>query len=186
MIHRYDDIPKLFYSEETDEPFRSCVDCGCSLLVGELDYSIQKMFVRDEAVFEYALCRACTERLREELSQETMLAYQSFLFSTADLSNRIGLMQDPEAHEFSEWVESCLVCHKPRSECHRFSISGMFSGASLVLAEFPAMVCDDCEQEMGQLTSKETQDRWNRFVEENFDGPPGVEADSPYSQPILF
>ncbi len=185
-MHRYDDIPKLFHSEETEEPFAACIDCGCVLLGGELDYTVQKVFVRDEAVFEYAMCRACSEKLRAELSIETQIAYQSFLMSSADLSNRVELVRSPEDFEFDDWIESCLVCHKLRTECYRFSLCGMFSGSSLILAEFPAMICDDCEKQMGSLTSKETQDRWNRFVEDNFDGPPGIETDSPYSQPMLI
>lgn len=179
-------ITKMFFSEETDQPFRSCIDCGCELLLGHSPYTVQKVFVRDEAVFEYAMCRECAERLRTELSTETQLAYQEFLFSTADLSNRIDFIREPDEHEFDEWVESCLVCHKPRTECYRYSLCGMLIGSQIALGEFPAIVCDDCEKQLSELTSKETRDRWDRFVEENFDGPPGIETDSPYTQPILI
>ena len=186
MHRREHEITKFFYSEETDQPFRNCIDCDCELLLGDVPYTVQKVFVRDEAVFEYAMCATCAERLRAELSTETQLAYQQFLFSSADLSNRIGLVREPDEHELDEWIESCMVCHKPRSECYRFSLCGLLTGAKILLSEFPAIVCDDCEKELSELTSKETRDRWDRFVEENFDGPPGVEMDSPYSQPILI
>ncbi len=186
MFGRHEEIPKIFYSEETEEPFARCIDCECDLLTEGLNYTVQKVFVRKEAVFEYAMCRGCAEKLRTELSEGTQLAYQSFLFSSAGLSNRVELVRDSDSHQFDEWIESCLVCHKSRNDCYRFSLCGLLSGSSLILAEFPAMICDDCEREMGALTSKDTQDRWNRFVEENFDGPPGIESDSPYTQPMLI
>ncbi|MFK7819185.1 MAG: hypothetical protein AB8G99_10730 [Planctomycetaceae bacterium] len=186
MERRQHDIPKIFYSAETELPFRSCIDCGDELLLGEIPYTVQKVFVRDEAVFEYAMCRTCAEALRQQLSVETQMAYQEFLFSTADLSNRVDLLREPDEFEFDDWIEACLVCHKPRSECHRYSISGMLLGHKIMLAEFPAIVCEDCEKELSKLTSKETRDRWDRFVEENFDGPPGIEMDSPHTQPILI
>lgn len=186
MFHRYVEIPKLFYSEETEAPFAHCIDCDCALLPGEQDYTVQKVFVRDEAVFEYAMCRPCAEKLRTQLSQETQTAYSEFLFASADLSLRLPLVLEPEDRTYEDWVENCLVCAKPRSDCYRFSLCGVFNGSSLVLGEFPAVICEDCEKQLSELTSKETQDRWNQFVEENFDGPPGVELDSPYTQPMLL
>lgn len=186
MERRLHDIPKLFWSEETENPFRSCIDCGDELLLGELDYTVQKVIVRDEAVFEYAMCRGCAEKLRAELSFETQIAFHEFLFSNADLSNRIGFLREPDEFEVEDWIAGCLVCHKPRTECYRYSLCGLLLGARIVLGEFPAMICDDCEKQMGELTSQETRDRWDRFIQENFDGPPGVEADSPTGQPILL
>lgn len=186
MNRRQARIPRIFYSEETDRPFENCIDCGGDLLLGELEYTVQKVIVRDEAVFEYAMCRPCAEKLRTELSEETQAAYQRFLYSSADLSNRIGFVFDADSHEFDEWIEGCLVCHKPRTECYRYSLCGLLTGPSLILAEFPAIICDDCEKQLGELTSKKTRDRWDRFVEERFDGPPGIESDSPYTQPVLI
>ena len=186
MQRREHDIPKIFYSEETSLPFRNCIDCDCELLLGEVPYTVQKIFVRDEAVFEYAICTPCAEKLRAELSKETLVAFQQFLSSAADFSNRIGFVREPDAYDWDEWIESCLVCQKPRSDCYRFSLCGLLTGSKLMLAEFPAIVCEDCEKKLGELTSKETRDRWDRFVEENFDGPPGIEMDSPYTQPILI
>jgi protein-arginine kinase activator protein McsA len=186
MERREHDIPKIFYSAETDLPFQTCIDCGGELLLNDVPYTIQKVIVRNESVFEYAMCRDCAECLRQQLSVETQMAYQEFLFSSADLSNRIDLIRQPLEFEFEDWIEACLVCHKPRSECYRYSVCGMLLGPKLLLAEFPAIVCEDCEKQLSELTSKETRDRWDQFVEENFDGPPGVEIDSPSTQPILI
>jgi hypothetical protein len=48
------------------------------------------------------------------------------------------------------------------------------------------MICDKCEQSMAGLVSKKTRDAWDRFIEEHFDGPPGVESDLPSSYPVAF
>jgi len=48
------------------------------------------------------------------------------------------------------------------------------------------MICDKCESGLQDLISAQTRDRWNRFIDENFDGPPGMEVDSPWSHPVAF
>lgn len=176
------EVPRVFYPEGSDEPFQNCVDCDRELLSGYVPYSIQKVMVRNESVFEFAICHNCMERMRRELSEETQAAYQKFLYESGP--RRLEELQHaPDGIDVEEWIQSCMVCEKSQDECYRFTLFGMAIGQRV---PFGMIVCDDCEKKLGELTSKETRDRWDRFVEENFDGPPGVEADSPYGQPILI
>lgn len=176
------EIPKFFYPEASDEPFRNCVDCDCDLLTGVVPYSIQKVMVLNESVFEFAMCHNCMERMRTELSEETQIAYQTFLYESGP-QRLEELRNSTEGIVIEEWIQSCMVCEKQQDDCHRFTMFGMAIGERL---PFAMMVCDECEKKLGELTSKETRDRWDRFVEENFDSPPGIEIDSPFGQPILL
>ena len=56
------ETPAYLFSEETDAPFQTCIDCGRSLSAGQeegvlLPYMVQKLIVRNESVFEFALPR---------------------------------------------------------------------------------------------------------------------------------
>lgn len=181
------EIPPLFYSEETERPFSRCVDCNTELLLPggsnrdePVLYQTHKVFVRNEAVFELAICFECQECLRREFSEETAQAIAEYLQEhlTIDPWSRRG--------SFEECIARCLGCEKPREECYRYSMSGMFGGPSLLLIPGPYILCNDCEVDIAGLISRKTRDAWDRFVDEHFDGPPGVEADDWDRTPMLI
>ena len=183
-------IPQLFWSEYLEGPFENCIDCGCPLPEAD-HYLIQRSFVGTEPVFEFAICKRCHEALGGQCSEETSQAVTSFMMSA--LSDRmLELQQDVTAEEILEKsVNECIVCSKSRSECHRYGLAGISMGSELVVemslfARSPLMICHDCELQMSELVSKKTRDTWDRFVEENFDGPPGVGLDLPHGAPMLI
>ena len=88
-------------------------------------------------------------------------------------------------------MDYCLVCGADRETCHRYSLAGLCQDAQLVaqmtpVSRTPLMICSDCEEGMAHLVSKKTRDAWDRFIDEHFDGPPGVESDVPGSYPVAF
>lgn len=179
------EIPPLFYSEETRQSFETCIDCGVALLEPNAEddrvyYQVHKVFVRNEAVFEFAICSDCQECLRQEFSEETAAAIMEFCrehLSAVDLIRR---------GSFEECIESCFVCKRPRNECHRYSLSGMMAGRAMLLSQGPHVLCEDCESNIGELISQETRDSWDRFVNDHFDAPPGVEVDDWDRTPMLI
>ena len=85
----------------------------------------------------------------------------------------------------------CVICGLEREQCHRYSVAGLCRDSEIVaqvtpISRTPLMVCEKCEMGMADLISEKTRDSWDRFVEEHFDGPPGVEVDSPSSYPMPF
>ena len=48
------------------------------------------------------------------------------------------------------------------------------------------MMCEDCNSALSEQISKQTRDSWDRFVEDHFNGPPGIELDSPSQHPVLI
>lgn len=183
-------VPRLFWSEYADAPFERCIDCDCELQETDF-YLIQKCYVGTEPVFEFAICHACRDGITARCSEETSQAVHSFLMEY--LSRR-----ERDFEEFSDVDEvlnkclnECIVCCKARSACHRYNIAGLFHASDLVVqltpqAQSPLMICQDCESSMSDLISQQTRDTWDRFVEENFDGPPGVDIDLPTGAPVLI
>lgn len=193
-------IPRQFFSEYTELPFARCVDCDCSLLTGETVYSVIKHVVGQEVVFEMAICMACAARMREQYSEETSENIQSYIENK--LQERLyksleemELDTESEQQEFTveDGVAACAFCEKPRSDCHRYEMVGLFQENEIILESgnginfsSPMMLCQDCNSEVAKLISKKTRDLWDRFIEEHFDGPPGIEIDGPQLEPILF
>jgi hypothetical protein len=208
----HQDIPKLFYSAYSDEPFDKCVDCHREL-TDEVIYVVQKHFVADETVFEMAICFECNQDLNKRLSEESKNAIQQFLEERSsevqrklpeaersddkeeDVDNDFDSWFDsiepvPEATEF---LNACAYCGMERDSCHRHAISGVFQGGSVIvhdMAEFnlhwPMLICEKCVEATNDLISEKTRDEWNRFVEHHFDGPPGLEVDWPTQQPVFM
>jgi hypothetical protein len=179
------EIPRLFYSEETDLPFERCIDCDRALLsptddLGFVSYQVSKVFVRNEAVFEFAMCADCQGRLHQEFSEETCEAIIQFC-----RENMMGIFQS-QHDSFQETIAACVVCDRAREDCHRYSLGGLFSGMSLQLTPWPHIICDECESQVGELISQKTRDAWDRFVEEHFDSPPGMEIDDWSKMPMLI
>ena len=203
-------LPKLFESEYTGRPFGRCIDCDADLLGEREDsdvpkntkshqdtvfdvlppeqmyYQVQKIIVGNEAVFEYAMCRDCVKKLQVEFSNQTQTAMIRFVAENVDFSQLKARVSNAEKHSVDDWLSACLICNRPRVECHRYTLAGFCVGIRLVVGPGPVIICDNCEHRYGELISDETLRRWDRFVEDHFDSPPWVEADMPNSMPVLL
>ena len=200
-------IPRPLWSEYSGVPFVRCIDCEVPLLEANA-YLIQKKFVAGEAIFEMAMCERCRDRMAQAYSEETrrnIIAYMAEQFcrnAAADTEGdegeeprvvEISEIEDPEegARMLRRCLDYCLMCGTERKKCHRYSLAGLCRDNEVVaqvtpVSQTPVMVCDKCEQGMDNLISQQTRDSWDRFVEEHFDGPPGVESDVPGSYPMVF
>lgn len=187
-------MPPPLWSDYLEGPFEECVDCG-GRLADSAVYIVQKRFVAGEAVFEMAICESCRAKLVSEYSQETLRNIEQFLTDKDGLGERLRSLPPDLLRDRQRFLEYCLnhcvVCETPRDQLQRYTLAAGGRQDSLILqlipfGQSPMLVCDKCETGMQDLISQQTRDRWNRFVEENFDGPPGVEVDSPWSQPVPF
>ena len=199
------DIPKMFWSVYSEKPFQSCLKCKVPLVEANT-FVVQKRVVGDETVFEMAMCERCREQMANEFSEETrenltnhmneqLLNSAEKLAAEADDDGHIVVAEitDDEVGQkmMNDSIDHCMMCEKARSECHRYSLMSLCSDDQLIaqvtpIVRTPMMMCEDCEGSMSDLVSQKTRDQWNDFVEEHFDGPPGVSLDSPSSYPIGF
>lgn len=198
-------VPKLFWSEYSGKPFLKCIGCKIPLMESNM-HVVKKRIVGGEAVFEMAMCNGCQEKQAKEMSEETRKNITAYMAKQFQQQAAKHLPDDGEEHVIeiahveneeegqallNRCTDKCMICEVDRSECHRYSIAGMCQDANLVVqvtpvVQTPFMVCEKCEMQMSELVSQETRDSWDRFVQENFDGPPGVEIDSPDHYPMAF
>jgi hypothetical protein len=186
------EIPAYLWSVSAEAPFSECLDCQRPLLaLGEqqamdtpgclaIGYQIQKLIVRGESVFEYALCMQCMQQLSLRFSEETKESVSRFV--------RTRLQSFPliTSEQALAGDLRCLICQCPRRDCYRYSLMGYCLGLWLMVNPGPVIVCEKCEEELSSLISEKTRREWDRFVEDHFDSPPGVEADSPHGIPMLI
>jgi hypothetical protein len=212
--HDTSEVPRDFWSEYSEQPFETCVQCESRLYSDpRRGYIIQKHVVAGETVFEMAICVACAHQLHEEFSDESRRSLNEFVrqaperrrreadsVSHAYLTPVIGQVPAAQQENLNKhralWQEralsSCAICAKLRSECHRYS----FGTACLANGMFtvlpgpedlgsPFLICEDCELQLNECVSTQTRDAWDRFVEDNFDGPPELSVD-PHELTLIF
>jgi len=199
-------IPEIFWSAYSGEPFVRCIDCEVPLIESNL-YIIQKRFVAGEAIFEMAMCERCRDKMIQEYSEETRRNITAFIreqFKKPLAPDNAAPAEDVTVVEFQEindpedgtamldqCIEFCMLCGIRREDCHRYSLTGLCRADEIIaqitpISRTPLMVCEKCELGMADLVSQQTRDSWDRFIQKHFDGPPGVETDSPSSYPMAF
>ncbi|MFG0334557.1 MAG: hypothetical protein ACF8TS_14470 [Maioricimonas sp. JB049] len=205
-MSRDDHVPPAFYSEYSGRPFERCLDCDTEL--ASVNHIVQKFIVGDEAVFEMAVCMKCVDTLRQDFSQESRQAVErSVREALQERRAREAAMPPPDdlpddaesdaapggPQRGAGNIRECLICGVPRMECHRYHIASMFIVYDWIAAEtteaqvaLPMMVCDSCNSRISGQISQQTRDAWDRYVDEHFDGPPGIHLDRPSEHPVMF
>ena len=149
-------IPREFYSEYEERPFKTCSRCGESLASFE-NYQINKAYRNSECVVEFALCAQCRDKMFEEFSEESK-------------QNLTRHQQDNMLD--TNGIESCCFCGQSPSEVPMkdYIITALCEGVGLLDS---VMICFPCQEKMLELLSEHTKDVRRRFYEEL----PGVPPD---------
>lgn len=176
------EIPKIFHSLEHDGLFKSCLTCNRRFDKIDEPYIINKVFQGPECVFEFAICQTCREETIESFSEESKTRLRKMAEENPILQKRSERFTDSENHE--EWTSECAHCAAPASEIENFTTECLSFGDYMVYDPYPILVCDSCIEKNQKLLSETTQDQWNRFILDNFEGPP-ADALKPDKVPVL-
>jgi hypothetical protein len=157
-------------SEETGEPFSHCLCCRMPLVEVAAPWLINKEYVRDECVLEYAVCQPCRDVVTELLSEESKASVRRFLESEIDWDARTKEFM--LSHDITERFDRCIACRTPRAELEGFGISALFdSGGSLITGALPLLICQPCIGRMTESLSEQSRKVWKTFLAEHFAGP---------------
>jgi len=157
-------IPPGFDSFEHGEPFRLCSVCSCDLNDSRWGYLIQKSYIADRLIFECAICTSCCKAFGQEMSRPSKKAVRKFVRRNRQVK---GVL------------DQCHFCLLPVRELTEYSqIIDCMDGEMLVW-QHPLVFCGDCETDLYNCLSKSTRDDHDRWMDENFGLPPGVEIDLP-------
>lgn len=153
--HNSQEIPEELYSFNTGKPFDKCSDCERDLLrPGEL-YVIEKAFRQYEGytakdvVFECAICLHCAERIKNELSEESMANMMRFYEEMMT-----GSQQLPEGDTLSH----CVVTGRKKEDLASYQVNALCEGGRLSLFQPPYLVSAAVLDDMNDILSESTRD----------------------------
>lgn len=178
IIDEVTDIPTVFHSFADQQAFQHCISCGINVMQTETEYLIEKAFRRypgfetQDVIFEYAMCLNCAERMRQELSKESMRNIQDFFDQRVDFYGRRQEMLYEHALNCDAWLDRCIVTGKPRAELQEYQIYGHCRGDRFLFSYMPYMISDEAMDSMSGLLSEKTQGEIDRFIDDNFGLPP--------------
>ena len=176
-------IPDIFLSTDTGAPMTRCVQCDYDLLKGDRYYVIEKVFKRypdlgkTEVLFEYAICSKCYEKMKEDLSAESMANLSQYMIHNTDVKAMQKRMEEypknPEA-----WLSHCMVKGTPISNLNEYQMGACFLGDRLMTDFIPPFIIGNgAIEEMNGILSKETKDQMDDFMNDNFGIPPELRKD---------
>lgn len=147
-------------------------------------YIVNKSYVREECVFEYAMCMECREDLHSQLSEKSRVAMFDFIHDHADMEKR---EEELGAHSETEvYLAHCITCGAQQETANSYSIGAIFVGDDLIKGMFPMLICGSCEEKINETISEETRDTWDKFIGENFPGPPSEVTLPTGSKPVFI
>jgi hypothetical protein len=166
-------IDQHLYNAETGAPFERCLVCPQAVQTTGEEYFVERIFRRlpelalIEPIFEYAMCAACAEDMRKEVSSESMKSIQSLF------EERLKTLGIPP---FEDRFETCLLTGKPIAASSEFSYHGHCQGDRMLRSIFPYAISDEAMNLIGDLLSDKTIDQLDDFKGRYFTGPPELAA----------
>ncbi|MDX1628129.1 MAG: hypothetical protein R3345_05485 [Fulvivirga sp.] len=184
-------IPEIFYSYDTGSPFEHCIDCHVNLRDGQTEYFIEKAvktykgYSAEDVIFEYAICLACAERVRKQMSEASMQSIQDYFASEVNIIDRMHLMQaNPENPD--AWMSQCLIKGTPTDELEEYQIYAHCKGDKLITTQMPYMISGQALDEIANLLSNETLDELDNFMNQHFGPPPELMEPLPSGRKVIL
>lgn len=170
-------IPPLFYSFESDDLFKKCIECEREL-DEQCDYVIEKAVRRypdykaSDVIFDYALCMNCAMQIRESFSKKSLEAMDQYF--AEHTSSRVVIVNEEGEFDIDDCLSSCMVKGIKASELTEYQIYAHCRGKELSTEIPPYMVSSDAVEDMLPLLSNETQDILNGFFNKHFSPDPSI------------
>lgn len=146
-------------------------------------YIVNKAYSGDECVFEFAMCLDCREALNAALSEKSRVAMFDFMHDNMDMEKREEELGTDSPDD--DYIAHCATCGKSKTDSASYSLGAMFQSHHMIKGPFPMLICDDCEIKIADTISEETRDTWDKFITENFPGPPSEVKLPSGSKPVL-
>lgn len=174
-------IPKEFYSFETNAPFERCIECEKYLLDNDTEYIIEKAvknyagYSAKDVVFDYAICMDCADVMRKEISKESWESMMNYFQENMDVMTRLE-MQERTAEEN---LKKCMIKKTEIDNCREYQIYAHCKGGKLNMENPPYMISGEVMEELLPLLSNKTIDDMNGFMNKHFSPDPSLMEPTP-------
>ena len=184
----FQEIPKIFYSYQTQKPFCDCLVCNCYLL-DDQTYVIEKAYKKhpgytaQDVIFDYAICLACALKMRQEFSTDSLAKINAY-FSEHVIMNPLPHQKGPI--EIDQCLAQCAVKKTPIREITNYQIYGHFHGNRLIKSISPYLISQSAIEEIIPLISNDTQDILNGFYDRFLRPDPAMLLPKQPSDQLIF
>jgi hypothetical protein len=168
-------IPEIFHSYVAESPFTRCLECDKDLMNGE-PYVIEKAYKQHieygvkDVVFDYALCMPCVEKLRKQMSQESIETVNRFFMERMDpVKSQQKLVMSPD-----ENIEECMLSGENLKDCQEYQIYAYCVMDKLSYEMPPYMISGKVMDELLPLLSQKSTDELNGFLNKHFSPDPSL------------
>lgn len=174
-------IPKEFFSFETEAPFERCIECDKYLLDDETEYLVEKAiknyegYKAKDVIFDFAICMDCMHERSKEISQESAAKISEYFQNNIDLEKRLALSEEnPESG-----LDKCMIKGTDVNACTEYQICGYFKGKKMNMQNPPYLISGEVMEELMPLLSDKTIDEMNGFFNRHFSPDPSFFEPTP-------
>ena len=184
----FQEIPKIFYSYQTQKPFCDCLVCNCYLL-DDQTYVIEKAYKKhpgytaQDVIFDYAICLACALKMRQEFSTDSLAKINAYL-SEHVIMNPLPHQKGPI--DIDKCLAQCAVKKTKIREITSYQIYGHFHGNRLIKSISPYLISQSAIEEIIPLISNDTQDVLNDFYNRHLNPDPEMLLPKQPSDQLIF
>jgi hypothetical protein len=182
------EIPKVFYSYQSQKAFCNCLVCNCYLLDDET-YVIEKAYKKhlgytaQDVVFDYAICLTCALKIRKEFSTDSLAKINAY-FSKHLVMSSHPLQKNPI--DIDQCLAQCAIKKTSITEITNYQICGHFHGNKLIKSISPYLISQSAIEEIIPLISNNTQDMLNDFYNRHLNPDPEMFVPKQPSDQLIF
>ncbi|MFY0688325.1 MAG: hypothetical protein JXQ90_14220 [Cyclobacteriaceae bacterium] len=186
---RFQEIPKEFYSFETNSPFERCIECDVDLIANNLDYVIEiakksyKGFSAEDTVFDYAMCINCAMKMRNEFSVESLKNMENY-FSNIKMQQELNTSN--ELLIIDDCLAQCAIKDIQKDEVEEYQIYAYCTGDKLNKTIPPYMISGQAIDEVLPLLSNATTEFLNGFFDKHFSPDPSLMEPTPKDRLVFI
>lgn len=173
------DIPKEFFSFETNAPFERCIECDKYLLDDDTEYLVEKAiknydgYSAKDVIFDFAICMDCMHERSKEISSESATKISEYFQNNIDIEKRIA------QNESDDVLNKCMIKGTDISACNEYQICGYFKGKKMNIKNPPYLISGEVMEELMPLLSDKTVDEMNGFFNKHFSPDPSFFEPTP-------
>jgi hypothetical protein len=181
-IFDYMEIPPIFYSHATQQPFKECLICNRDLLKADIQYVIEKAirqypgYSAKDVVAEYAICLDCNTSMQNTLSDHSKTAIANYFNQKTDLASRRNRLIHEKGTDIQAWIDNCLIYDTPQNETTDYQIYAHCEGTYMLFSSMPFMISGRAIEEIAEKLSAETKEVLDNFIDQYFGLPPELKS----------
>lgn len=158
-------VPKDFYSDSDEKPFKQCKVCEHDLSDGETLYSIEKAYKKtvegeDLTLFELAICIPCAEEQAQKMSKDSYRFIEKTMMTDRFFKRRHELWKNGWK---DNWNKECIFSGKPLLNNEEYHVVGHFQGSKVVNGQPPFVIGSEMIAYIQDHLSPETKDEMDDF-----------------------